>query len=172
MLAISRHVVEQLLDLFLRRLSLVALMSAVIGSHGCERNPGECINGVDGLGRGPNVYISNPTCSSIGADLQCRATQYSSGYCSTRASIDVTDLATWMSSDTAIATFNAPGTQPGYLKVLAPGLVVVSAQYGFRVDGVSATYARGVQPSAVALVPSASHMRHSAIVGAARPRRS
>jgi hypothetical protein len=89
-------------------------------------SPYECHNGRDGYGRGPVPSIASD-CVPVGSDLQCHASWHESGYCASNAVRDITGVSEWKSSNPPVASF----TSPGWLKVVAPGEVLISATYGF-----------------------------------------
>ena len=72
-------------------------------------------------------------CRATGADLQCHAYRTEISYCA-GPDQDVTLTAVWTSSNPSVAAIGAPGTSPGYLKVLAFGSVQVTAAYGGHSD--------------------------------------
>ena len=113
---------------------LLSLCALVIGSGfagSCNPlEPGACRNGRDSSGRGPFVTLEIRSCDAVRSDVQCRADRVETSYCAgpTR---DVTDAVEWVSSDPAIAVFDASVVPRGYLKVLADGRVEVTARIGF-----------------------------------------
>jgi hypothetical protein len=84
----------------------------------------------DQEGRGSKLpsELDITTCVQDGNDVRCRAvaTNRHDLYVYCPIDLDVTDQATWISSDTTVGVFDAPG----HLKVLSAGQVQVSAKYG------------------------------------------
>jgi hypothetical protein len=121
-----------------RVLSLCCLLGALACS---PTDP--CINGRDGIGRGP-VQVLTDSCTPSGSDVQCSATARETGYCATSVQRDITSMTDWISSAPAVATF----TTPGLLKVLAPGEVSITAAQGFEAFGGDYDYtvAPGTSP--------------------------
>jgi hypothetical protein len=102
-----------------------------------------CHNGVDCNGRGAVAFLQ-VRCVQEGSDERCQALRSETGYCVTRPGpTDVTVLTQWNSSNPSVAFFAAPG----FLKVLGPGVVVVSAVEGpLRTDLLAFTVAPGSAP--------------------------
>ena len=99
--------------------------------------PGECRDGHDSSGRGPEVLLQL-ACVPAAAAVQCHADRVEHGYCAgpTR---DVTNLARWVSTDSSAAAFNAPG----YVQVRSKGATAIYAEFetlyslqvfGYRVE--------------------------------------
>jgi hypothetical protein len=90
-----------------RRTLSVVVLAAIGCSCDSPLEPGSCREGRDTLGRSP-FAILRAHCLAVGADVQCRAERVESGYCAgpTR---DVTTAARWISTDTSVGTFTAPG---------------------------------------------------------------
>ena len=107
------------------RLSAIMCGTATLLAFACHSpsSPSGCENGHDHYGRTPFVYL-DMHCAPTGTNLSCRVTWRESGYCADPAVRDVTNEASWLSSDDAIATFRAPG----YLQVMAAGEVHIHAR--------------------------------------------
>jgi hypothetical protein len=95
----------------------------------------------DPYGRGP-VVTYWLECAPIGSDVQCRLGRRESGYCAKTADEDVTDQATWTSSDPTVAAV----TTPGRFTPLAAGLLEIHARFGFEIASpeIAFTVAPGV----------------------------
>jgi hypothetical protein len=113
------------------RTLVAAAISALIFCTGCGGTP-SAPSCTDQYGRGVNSPTAlDFSCTPVGSDLQCQATATNKHDLYSYCEIDqvVTASTTWTSSNPSIATFNAPGMPPGYLKVLAAGQIQISAQY-------------------------------------------
>lgn len=90
--------------------------------------PGPCVNGVDGLGRGP-VYSYNLSCAYTGSDtIQCTNGLREGGYCAVTGPRDVTGITEWASSNPAAAIV----VSPGVLKVIGAGIMQVIGKVGIQ----------------------------------------
>jgi hypothetical protein len=99
-------------------------------------SPGDCVNGVDGLGRGPFQSLAI-TCAPSGSDIDCKSIVHESGYCAA-APREITGIARWISTDAAVGTFSVPG----HLQIRASGTTVIHSEtsrlysrtaFGYRV---------------------------------------
>ena len=81
----------------------------------------------DPQGRGP-VTSYRLECAPTGSDVQCRLDRWERGYCASRIQLDVTERATWTSSDPTVAVVTAPGR----FTTLAAGLVEIHARFEFQ----------------------------------------
>ena len=122
-------------------LALVAVASMAVTCN--SPTTCDCHNGVDCAGRGP-VQSLRVSCAQDASDERCQALRSETGYCVTQpGSTDVTILTQWNSSNPAVAVFAAPG----FLKVVGPGVVVVSAVEGvLTADSLAFTVAPGSTP--------------------------
>lgn len=92
-------------------------------------------------GRGPVTYYQLE-CTPSGSDVQCRLYQRETGYCARpHHRLDITDQATWTTSDPTVAAVTAPGR----FTTLAAGLVEIHARFAFQnVNEVAFTVAPGI----------------------------
>jgi hypothetical protein len=122
--------------------ALMAVASMVVACNSPTRTC-DCHNGVDCEGRDPVPFLS-VRCVQDGSDERCQASRSESGYCVTQPGpTDVTVLTQWNSSNPSVASFAAPG----FLKVLGPGVVVVSTLEGLlRGDSLAFSVAPGGTP--------------------------
>jgi hypothetical protein len=93
-------------------------------ASGCGSPTLTCVNGVDQLGRGPTLLVTNQ-CNPAGADLQCTSKVTQAGYCANAASIP--GKIGWTSLEPEIATFANPAV--GVLTALTAGFVEIYATY-------------------------------------------
>jgi hypothetical protein len=111
-------------------LSVAVIVISVMGAAACRSTSAPSCT--DQFGRGSDQPDQlNVTCAAAGSDLQCSAVATNTGglyvYCP--VTLTVTNAVSWTSSAPAVATF--AGAPPGFLKVLAPGQVGITAAYGF-----------------------------------------
>lgn len=111
----------------IRCLALVALLGS-LASCSSPTGPGPCIDGQDGLGRGPvNAY--DFSCAYAGSDtIQCESRHSQLGYCAAFVHRDITATTEWLTSNPAAATFISPGV----LKVTGTGQVEVIIKVGIN----------------------------------------
>jgi hypothetical protein len=125
--------------------TMFALMAVVAMAVACNSPASTCAchNGIDCDGRGP-VASLRVSCAQEAFDERCQALRSETGYCVTQPGpIDVTLLTQWNSSNPSVAMFAAPG----FLKVLGPGMVVVSAVQGLlRADSLAFMVGPGSTP--------------------------
>jgi hypothetical protein len=111
----------------IRCVALVVLAGS-LATCNSPTGPGPCVNGVDGLGRGP-VYSYNLSCAFVGSDtIQCTNGLREGGYCAVSGLRDVTSITEWSSSNPAAAIVVAPGV----LKVTGTGIVQVIGRIGIQ----------------------------------------
>ena len=95
----------------------------LVSGCGSPLAPGECRDGRDSSGRGPDVSLQL-ACVPAAADVQCHADRVERGYCA-GPQRDVTNLARWVSTDSSAAAF----TSPGYLQVRSRGATAIHAEF-------------------------------------------
>jgi hypothetical protein len=124
---------------------------AVFGVIGCiscgsPTAPGECQNGQDDQGRGPTQLLTF-SCAPSGSNFQCKASSADEGYCARPGVRDITSTAAWSSSNPSAAIFSG---QPGFLRVIGAGQVVVSPGPGYTPDALAYIVAPGSPPERLA----------------------
>src|SRR5690348_7166232 len=97
---------------------------ATAATLGCSSptSPGACVNGHDGLGRGPVSYL-NATCTPGNSEVQCHSTMVELGYCA-GGPVDVTATTQWISTNSAVAV----STGSGHFQLLGPGATVIFSE--------------------------------------------
>ena len=124
--------------LFGRRLIrclVVTAGAASLATCNSPTGPGPCVNGVDGLGRGP-VYSYNLSCAYAGSDtIQCTNGLREGGYCAVTGLRDVTGITEWASSNPAAAIV----VSPGVLKIIGAGIVQVIGKVAVIVQDTAST---------------------------------
>ena len=131
----------------MRALSSAAVVAmSVMGAAACRSTSAPSCT--DQYGRGSDQPDQlNLSCAAVGSDLQCNAVATNTGelyvYCP--VTLTVTNAVSWTSSAPAVATFT--GSPPGFLKVLAPGQLAITAAYGFlQGSALSFNVAPGAAP--------------------------
>jgi hypothetical protein len=123
---------------------MFALMAVASMAAACKSPTStcDCHNEVDCEGRGPVPFLQ-VRCVQDGSDERCQAIRSETGYCVTQPGpTDVTVLTQWSSSNPSVASFDTPG----FLKILGPGVVVVSAVEGLVKDSLAFSVAPGSTP--------------------------
>jgi hypothetical protein len=121
----------------------------VIGavSAACHGTTSPSCTDQEGRGSTAPTALEIKACAPDSTGIQCRAvaTNRYDLYVYCPIDQDVTREATWISSDTNVGAFDAPG----HLRVLSAGLVQVSAKYGFLQTAALPRWLFAVTPGAV-----------------------
>lgn len=146
--------------------SVALIAMSVMTAVGCRSTSAPSCT--DQYGRGsdqPDQLIVS--CAAVGSDLQCSAVATNTGglyvYCP--VTLTVTSATSWTSSAPAVATFT--GSPPGFLKVLAPGQVGITAVYGY-LQGSAPTFTVAPSASPERLIQVSIIVEHS-VTGARVP---
>lgn len=108
---------------FQRPLGFLAIAAMV----GCSSptSPGACVNGHDGLGRGPVSYLI-ANCVPGNSEVHCQSTMEELGYCAS-GPVDVTATTQWISTNSSVAV----STGPGRFQLQGPGATVIFSETGY-----------------------------------------
>ena len=129
-----RHQVRQLRCGVTAAIGLIAVQ--LVACHS-PSSPGECVNGIDGEGRGP-IRSLDLTCLPRGSDIECQSVIKESGYCA-GGPREITAVARWISTDSSVGVF----TEPGHFQIRASGATVIYSEsdtlhstqaFGYRID--------------------------------------